>query len=194
MKNLRSGRRLIRSRPVCRSITRRPQIEFLYNGLSNTAWISAGTLVGVAAPAAALLEPAAMNPTAAKKQMTATRAAALRSFTGDRSDPGFWMHGCSACDWQLWAALRLSGGGLQVRLVHQFCAHLGFDFVGHRGVVLEQLARVLASLTDALAVVGVPGAELLHDVLVGGEIDQLAFLGDARAVENVELRLFRSEE
>jgi len=66
-----------------------------------------------------------------------------------------------------------------VRLVHQLFAHLGFDFIGHRSVILEQFAGVLAALADALALVGVPGAELFDDVLLGGDIDQFAFLGDA---------------
>ena len=57
------------------------------------------------------------------------------------------------------------------------------------GLLRSRLAGVLAPLADPLALVGVPGAELFDDVLLGRHIDQLAFLGDARAVEDIELGL-----
>ena len=55
------------------------------------------------------------------------------------------------------------------------------------GIVLQELAGVLAALADALALVAVPGAALLDDVLRHAEIDQIAFFRDAFAVDDVEL-------
>src|SRR5208283_3123660 len=81
----------------------------------------------------------------------------------------------------------LSRGRFGGRLVHQFLAHLGFDLVRHRVIGAQQLAGVLASLPDALALVGIPGAELLDDILFGRNIDQLALLGNPRPVEDIEL-------
>ena len=46
---------------------------------------------------------------------------------------------------------------------------------------------VLPALADALAVAGVPGARLLDDAGLHAEIEQLAGLGDALAVHDVEL-------
>src|SRR5439155_506739 len=53
----------------------------------------------------------------------------------------------------------------------------------------QEVARVLAALTDAVATEGVPGAGLLDDTLLGRDVDQLSLLGDAGAVQDVELRL-----
>src|SRR5438045_2278185 len=50
-------------------------------------------------------------------------------------------------------------------------------------------ARVLAPLADALGLVGVPGARLLDDPLLDAGVEDRARLGDALAVEDVELRL-----
>src|SRR6185312_9026535 len=50
-------------------------------------------------------------------------------------------------------------------------------------------ASIFAALTDALAVVGEPGARLLDHAGLDAEIDQLADLGDALAVHDVELDL-----
>src|SRR5262245_56731528 len=57
------------------------------------------------------------------------------------------------------------------------------------GMLAQEVPRVLASLADALAVVGVPGARLLDDALLGAEVDQLALLRDADAVKDVKLGL-----
>src|SRR5512143_1405075 len=56
-------------------------------------------------------------------------------------------------------------------------------------VVLQELARVLAALAHALAVEGVPGAGLLDDAVIDAEVQQVALLADALAVEDVELGL-----
>src|SRR5215831_5521192 len=54
-------------------------------------------------------------------------------------------------------------------------------------VVLEELLGVLAALAEALAVEREPGAALLDDPLVDGEIQQVARARDAFAVHHVEL-------
>src|SRR6478735_6917449 len=64
-----------------------------------------------------------------------------------------------------------------------------FDRTGNVGVALEKGFRVLATLADALAVVGEPGAGLFDHAGLDAEIDQLAHLGDALAVHDVELYL-----
>src|SRR5881398_2975571 len=56
-------------------------------------------------------------------------------------------------------------------------------------LLAHEVARVLAALTDAVATEGVPGAGLLDDALLGRDVDQLSLLGDAGAVQDVELRL-----
>src|SRR5262249_59885027 len=48
------------------------------------------------------------------------------------------------------------------------------DGGGHRRMLAQEVARVLASLTDALAVVGVPRARLLDDAVLRGDVEQLA--------------------
>src|SRR5579863_5251491 len=54
-------------------------------------------------------------------------------------------------------------------------------------VFLEESAGVFAALTDALAVVAVPGARFLDDIVGNGQVEDVAFAADAFAVENVEL-------
>src|SRR5215467_12459551 len=66
-------------------------------------------------------------------------------------------------------------------------AHGLLDCRRHLGIVLEELLGVLAALADALAIVGEPGAGLLHDARLHTEIQELATLGDALAVHDVEL-------
>ena len=68
-------------------------------------------------------------------------------------------------------------------------ADLGFDLVGHLGMLAQELARVVLALADLLAVVGVPRAGLLDDVVRDAELDDLAFARDALAVQDVEQRL-----
>src|SRR5438093_1090434 len=53
----------------------------------------------------------------------------------------------------------------------------------------QEVAGVLAALADAIAAESVPGAGLLDDALLGRDVDQLSLLGDAGAVQDVELRL-----
>src|SRR5262249_9006965 len=74
-------------------------------------------------------------------------------------------------------------------------SHRSLNLAGDVRVFLEKLLGVLASLTNALAVVREPGAGFLHDAGFDAEIDQFAGLGDALAVHDVEFNLFerRSE-
>src|SRR5690606_1874688 len=68
-------------------------------------------------------------------------------------------------------------------------AHAALDGVGDLGIVLEELPGILAPLPEPLAVVGEPGARLLDDAALDPEVEQLAGLGDALAVHDVELDL-----
>src|SRR5262245_51395343 len=65
----------------------------------------------------------------------------------------------------------------------------GLDLGGDVGIVLEEELGVLAALADALAVVGEPGARLLHHAGLDPEVDELAVLRHALAVHDVELDL-----
>src|SRR5439155_22356126 len=55
-------------------------------------------------------------------------------------------------------------------------------------ILLEELLRVFAPLTEPLTAVGEPGAALLDDALVDGEIEQIAGARDPFAVHDVEFR------
>src|SRR5262245_37495317 len=72
-----------------------------------------------------------------------------------------------------------SFGGLEL------LAQRGFQLRGKGRVVLEELAGVLLALTDALAVVAVPGARLLDQLGFHAHVDQFAFAGNAFAVEDL---------
>src|SRR5690606_21480370 len=55
--------------------------------------------------------------------------------------------------------------------------------------VLEELAGVLLALAQLVALVRVPGTGLLDEAVLHAEVDDAALLGDAHAVEDVELGL-----
>src|SRR4051794_23290099 len=55
----------------------------------------------------------------------------------------------------------------------------GLDLLEHLRVLLEERARVLPALADALALEREPGAALLDDVGLGGEIEDVAAVADA---------------
>src|SRR5262249_2271844 len=55
-------------------------------------------------------------------------------------------------------------------------------------VLEEEVASVLLTLADAVAVEAVPSAGLLDDVLLHAEVDDLAFARDADAVKDLDLR------
>src|SRR5262249_20324638 len=63
------------------------------------------------------------------------------------------------------------------------------DLGGDVGNGLEKYLGFLAALADALAVVGEPGARLLHAARLHAQVDELAHLRDALAVHDVELDL-----
>ncbi len=56
-------------------------------------------------------------------------------------------------------------------------------------ILLQEELGVLPALAETLTVIGEPGAGLLDDPGLDAEIDQLAGLGDALAVHDVELDL-----
>ncbi len=86
-------------------------------------------------------------------------------------------------------ASRLVGSRTRGGLEPERAPHLGLHVEQNLGVLLEIALGVLSALPDALARVGVPGAGLLDDVLLRGGVEHGAFLGDALAVDDVELRL-----
>src|SRR5829696_10528782 len=63
------------------------------------------------------------------------------------------------------------------------------DPVRDVGVLAQEALGVLASLAEALAVEGEPGARLLDHAGLHPEVDELADLGDALAEHDVELDL-----
>src|SRR5215510_5769916 len=68
-------------------------------------------------------------------------------------------------------------------------ANRRFDLGGDVRVALEEAFGVLAALADALGIVGEPGARLLDHAGLDAEVKNLAALGDALAVHDVELDL-----
>src|SRR6266516_3863551 len=77
----------------------------------------------------------------------------------------------------------------RARAQPELLAHPGLDLRRDLGMLAQEIASVLASLADAVATEGVPGTGLLDDALLGRDVDQLSLLGDAAAVQDVELRL-----
>src|SRR5579872_6792412 len=85
-------------------------------------------------------------------------------------------------------ALRAAGQNLlsdQARVL----ADRGFDLGGDIGVGLEERFRVFAALTQPLAVIGEPGAGFLDNAGLDAEVQNLAHLGDALAIHDVEFDL-----
>src|SRR5882762_5966980 len=56
-------------------------------------------------------------------------------------------------------------------------------------MLLEPEPRVLAPLSDALLAEGKPGAALLDEIPLDGEVQKLPFPRDSFVIEDVELRL-----
>src|SRR6185369_14028682 len=67
--------------------------------------------------------------------------------------------------------------------------HLALDLAGQVGVIDEELLGVVAALADALALVAEPGARFLDGAALAAEVDEVALVADALAVEDVELDL-----
>src|SRR5690606_38981349 len=85
------------------------------------------------------------------------------------------------------STLRLVDRRVGAFLRQELRADLRLDLGGDRGILDQELARVLLALADAVAVVAVPGTRLLDDVLAHAEIDDLALARDALAVQDLEL-------
>src|SRR6185437_6555486 len=66
-------------------------------------------------------------------------------------------------------------------------AHLVVELLGEVGMLGQVLLGVFAALADALALVRIPRARLFDQILLGGQIHQVAGVGDALAVHDVEL-------
>ncbi|CWS35405.1 Uncharacterised protein [Neisseria meningitidis] len=68
-------------------------------------------------------------------------------------------------------------------------ANFCVDFVGNFGIFLQPDADVVFALTDFRAVVAVPRAGFVDDVVFHADVDQFAFPTDAFSVEDVKLCL-----
>src|SRR5438270_10450524 len=71
------------------------------------------------------------------------------------------------------------------QLLPQLRVHTGKDVF----VLFQEGADVLATLADAFALVAVPCATLVHDVVQHREIENIALTRNPLAIENVELRI-----
>src|SRR5438552_15018278 len=71
----------------------------------------------------------------------------------------------------------------------ELAADAVFDRLRDIRVLFQELLRVFAALTEALAAVGEPRAGLLDDALLDAEVEEVAVLRNAFAVHHVELRL-----
>src|SRR5688572_5338440 len=69
----------------------------------------------------------------------------------------------------------------------QLLADLALDVPRNLGMLIEEGARVLLALADALAVVAVPGARFLDEPLRHADVDDLTVAGDAGPVKDLEL-------
>src|SRR5689334_15489814 len=75
------------------------------------------------------------------------------------------------------ATLRYAG------LIHYFAD----DFAGGFGMLFQKSFGCFASLSDAFAAVGIPGAALFDDVLLAAQVNDFAVARDSRAVKDIEL-------
>ena len=64
-------------------------------------------------------------------------------------------------------------------------AKLRIDLLLHVGIVFQELAGVFAALADALAFISVPGAAFFDDILRGSQVQQVPFLGNTFAINDV---------
>src|SRR5262249_13150785 len=65
------------------------------------------------------------------------------------------------------------------------------DFGANFLVILQELLGVLAALAKPFAIVREPCTALLNNVLLGADIDDAAFLGNAFAIHNIDIRLLK---
>src|SRR5438309_693208 len=86
--------------------------------------------------------------------------------------------------------VQLDGRGRRRGLRHaELLVQPRLDVAQHVGMRLEEVARVLATLPDALAAVAEPGAAFLDDIVLHGEGEEIVIARDPLAVEDVELHL-----
>src|SRR5208282_4753388 len=71
----------------------------------------------------------------------------------------------------------------------QSLSHFAFQFLADIGVVAQELPGIFPALPDALTSVGEPRAALFENVALGGDIDQIAFLGYPLAVQDIKFGL-----
>src|SRR5580700_8106206 len=118
--------------------------------------------------------------------MTGPRILALRCYWRPRSFGNCARHSCDSCP--LRRCLPRSSGRLSRRSRNQSqrLAHFRIQLGHGVFVVFEELAGVFAALADAFAFVAEPRAGFFEEVVIDGDIEQVAFAGDAFAVENVE--------
>src|SRR5690606_17392144 len=78
-------------------------------------------------------------------------------------------------------------GGGQFRHAER-SAHLVLDLARQFRTLLQIVARIVLALADTVAAVAVPGAGFLDDLVVGAQIENLAFARRAFSIQNVEMR------
>src|SRR5690349_14330052 len=79
-----------------------------------------------------------------------------------------------------------SAVGLALYHRQQLRTDLGFDVARDFRMLLQEHAGIFLALANALALVAVPGAGLLDDVLRAAHVDDLAFARDALPVHDLE--------
>src|SRR5204862_3951069 len=77
-----------------------------------------------------------------------------------------------------------------IRYVHiQRQSYINFHLLLEVDVLPQKLSVVIAALPDSLPVQRKPRAALLEQVVLGGEVKQVAFLRDPLAEQNIKFRL-----
>ena len=56
-------------------------------------------------------------------------------------------------------------------------------------VLFQEITDVILTLSDAIAVIAVPGTRLINDIELHAEVDDLTFMGDAFSIKDLELSL-----
>src|SRR6202522_1820583 len=74
-------------------------------------------------------------------------------------------------------------------LRNQFGADLVLHILGDFRMLLQEGAGIVLALSDALALVAVPGTGLLHEIVQHAQLDDLAFPRDTGAIHDLELGL-----
>src|SRR5438445_10913807 len=94
-------------------------------------------------------------------------------------------HGRHARDCAL--AIRLTRCRLSDRRSQsQFFPDLGLKLGIHFFVIFQELARTLTALADALTLVAEPGDGFFQQIVIDGQIEEVAFFGNAFAIHNAK--------